>query len=140
MSVRIVVVPSKEVSVREMIAKTNQLSLRVALSAWGVGAYLVACQTELVPRRLSVVGKLPEPWFHWQVWLLAGILLFAIRDVFSDLRCADCGARENLLLGRWLLARKLLCRDCHELEAALQTPLHAESVEPEYAELFEALK
>src|SRR5580658_3702965 len=86
MSVRIIVVPSKGAPVHEMMAKANQLALRVAVGAWGVGAYLVACQTESLPERFSVTGKLPEPWIHWQLWLLAGILVFAIRDVFTDLR------------------------------------------------------
>ncbi len=113
--------------------------LRVALGAWGVSAYLMACETELVPRHLSVSGRLPEVWLHWQVWLLAGILTLAIRDVFLDLSCVMCGAHENLLLGRWLLARKLLCRDCRELEAALEAPPEAE-VSAEYAKLFDALK
>jgi hypothetical protein len=63
-------------------------------------------------------------------------LIFAIRDMFTDLRCVECGTRENLLLGRWLLARRLLCRGCR----AQQEASKAEPVEPEYAELFEALK
>jgi hypothetical protein len=126
-----------------MLEKVDQITLRVALSAWGVCAYLVACETELVPPRLSVSGRLPVNCLHWQVWLLAGILLFAIRDVFLDLRCVTCGTRENLLLGRWLLARKLLCSACREQEAPAQAQPEAEPddvVPAEYAELFEALK
>jgi len=122
-----------------MIERVNQLALRVALSAWGVCAYLLACQTELIPAHLSVYGRIPGDWLHWQAWLLAGILLFAIREQFTDLRCVECGTRENLLLGRWLLARRLLCSGCREQEAAAQAQ-SAEPVEPEYAELFEALK
>jgi hypothetical protein len=140
MSVKIIVVPSKGIPVHEMIAKANQLALRLALCAWGVGAYMVACGMALIPQGFAVATKLPEPWFHWQIWLLAGILMFAVRDVFTDLRCVDCGAKQDLLVGRWLLTRRLLCRDCRELEAALQAPLHTEAVEPEYADLFEALK
>jgi hypothetical protein len=139
MSVRIVIVPSKGVPAIEVIAKANQLALRLAVSAWGVGAYLVACQTELLPERFSVSGKLPEPWIHWQLWLLAGILAFAIRDQFTDLHCVECSTRENLLLGRWLLARRLLCGECRRQEVAAQEQ-SAEPVEPEYAELFKALK
>jgi hypothetical protein len=123
-----------------MLEKADKITLRVALSAWCVCAYLVTCEMELVPQRLSPAGKIPEGWLHWQVWLLAGILLVAIRDVFVDLRCVTCGTRENLLLGRWLLARKLLCSACREQEAAAHIqPVEREEVPAEYAELFEAL-
>jgi len=124
-----------------MLEKVVKITLRVALSAWGVCAYLVTCEMELVPQRLSPVGRIPEGWLHWQVWLLAGILLVAIRDVFVDLRCGTCGTRENLLLGRWLLARRLLCSGCREQEVAAKAqPAELEEVVPaEYAELFEAL-
>jgi hypothetical protein len=123
--------------------KADNAMLRLALSAWGVCVYLIACEMELVPQHLSLFGRLPEVWLHWQIWLLAGILLFAIRDLFLDLRCVTCGTRENLLLGRWVLARKLLCGACLDQEAAAQTQAEAEPadvVPAEYAELFEALK
>jgi hypothetical protein len=135
-------VRSKEVS-GLALEKADNATLCVALGAWGVSAYLIACETELVPQHLSVYGRVPENWLHWQAWLLAGILFFAIRDVFMDLRCVTCGTRENLLLGRWLLARRLLCSACREQEAAAQTQAAAEpdeAVPAEYAELFEALK
>jgi len=126
-----------------MLEKAGSVMLRMALSAWGVCAYLIACEMELVPQHLSLSGRLPEVGLHWQIWLLVGILLFAIRDLFLDLRCVACGTRENLLLGRWVLARKLLCSACRDQEAAAQTQQEtepAEVVPAEYAELFEALK
>jgi hypothetical protein len=139
MSVRIVIVPSKGTPIHEMMAKADQVTLRMALCAWSVCAYLVCCDTELVPARFSVYSKIPAGWLHWQAWLLAGILVFALRDVFTDLRCVECGTSENLLLARRLLARKLLCVACRDQEAAAQAQSQ-ESVEPEYADLFEALK
>jgi hypothetical protein len=123
-----------------MLEQVDKITLRAALGAWGVCAYLVACEMELVPQRLALAGRIPEGWLHWQVWLLAGILLVAIRDIFVDLRCVACGTRENLLLGRWLLARKLLCGGCREQEVAAEArSTELEEVPAEYAELFEAL-
>jgi hypothetical protein len=124
------------------LEKVGKLLLRAAAAALGVSAYLIACETELAPQHLSVAGKLPDGWLHWQVPLLAGILLFAARDLLLDLRCATCGARQRLSLGRVLLGRKLLCRACREQEAAAKQPQAeaSDSMSAEYAELFEALK
>ncbi len=124
------------------MASINRWALRGALSLWGVCAYLLACDTDLTPRRFSVSGLLPDPWGHWQIWLLAGIVALAVRELFSELRCNVCASRENLLIGRWLLTHRLICHECRELEMALEPPVAKkdESVPAEYADLFEALK
>lgn len=119
--------------------------LRGALGAWSLFTYLLGCELHIVPVRLSVVDRLPglSAFLHWQVWLLAGIVLFATRDVVMDLRCQTCGSREKLSFFRWVIVRRLDCHPCEEQAqraAALAALQEIEAVPAEYAELFEALK
>src|SRR5579871_5279967 len=90
--------------------------LRGALASWAIFAYLLGCEVNLVPSRLSAIGLFPglSIAFHWQVWLLIGIVLFATRDTITDLRCQTCGSREKLAFFRWVVHRKLECRPCVE--------------------------
>ncbi len=82
---------------------------RLAWGSWMFVAWLLSTETGLLPARLRGDGML----FRWQIWLLAGVVSFAGRDLLGDLRCRCCGSREDLsVLALFTRSRELLCRRC----------------------------
>ena len=76
--------------------------------------------------------------FRWQVWLLLGIFLFALRDLVADLRCRCCGSHEDLSFLGLLRSREVLCLRCMSWDPGVTE--RQPQPESEYAELVRALR
>ena len=106
--------------------------------SWLVFAFLLVSEA-------GVVAFQPEGEhlvFRWQVWLLLGILLFAVRDLVADLRCRCCGGHEHLSFLGLLRSREVLCLRCMSWDPGIierQTQTESSRFDGEYAELVKAL-
>jgi len=81
--------------------------------------------------------------FRWQVWLLLGILLFAVRDLVSDLRCRCCGSHDDLSFLGLLRSREVLCLRCMSWDPGIierESQKESSRFDGEYAELVKALR
>lgn len=107
--------------------------LRGVIASWLFFAFLLAGEVGLVPDRLRGEGMA----FHWQIWLLAGILLLVVRDQIVDFKphCRCCGSTENIAPLSLITQRELLCRTCLTWDPG---PLPSRN-EGEYADLVKAL-
>jgi hypothetical protein len=94
-------------------------------------AFLVVTEAGLVAFRVE--GE--HLALRWQVWLLASIVLFAVRDVVSDLRCRCCGSHDDLSFLGLLRVREVLCLRCMSWDPGVRE----DQPDSEYAELVKAL-
>ncbi len=104
---------------------------RGVIVSWLVFAFLLVTEA-------GVVAFHPEGehlLFRWQVWLLLGIFLFALRDLVADLRCRCCGSHDDLSFLGLLKSREVLCLRCMSWDPGT----NQRQPDSEYAELVKAL-
>lgn len=112
---------------------------RGIIVSWLVFAFLLITEAGLVafqPEGEHLV-------FRWQVWLLLGIFLFALRDLVADLRCRCCGSHEDVSFMGLLRSGELLCLRCMSWDPGTTEPQakkESSRFDGEYAELVKALR
>ena len=54
--------------------------LGMSVPVWSFFAWLIACEVEIFPESFRGTGTI----FHWQIWMLAGIVLIVARSYVDD--------------------------------------------------------
>jgi hypothetical protein len=109
--------------------------LQAAVGFSLLAAWLLICDAGLLPARF-IVMTVAGFTFHWQIFLGVAVLLVAVRDQISDLRCRCCGSHDHLSWLALVKSREVLCASCLTWDPGV-APLQAQ---PEYIDLFDALK
>jgi len=93
--------------------------LRTGLVIGGFFAFLIAIEAGLLSARFRGAGML----FRWQLWLLAGIFVVALRDQLASMRCGACGQSKLPSVRDLLGMGEIICRPCreHQLGGELET-------------------
>ena len=107
--------------------------LQVAVASGCLAAWLLICDAAVLPARFTFTSQ----YLHWQIFLVLGAVLLATRDQLTDFRCRCCGSHEDLSTRALVTSRELLCKSCLTWDPQIAP---AESVQPEYSDLLEALK
>ena len=102
------------------MSKLDNALLRIALAFWAFFGFLIAIEAGFVSARFRGEGV----FFRWQLWLLAGIFVVAVRDLLASLRCRICNGPEIPMLPGLLLG-KMLCRPCLEHSILMAGPSQA---------------
>ena len=84
--------------------------LRIGLVIGGFFAFLIAIEAGLLSARFRSEGV----FFHWQLWLLAGISVATLRDHLASLRCDTCSQWKAPSLGGLIGMGRIICQTCRE--------------------------
>jgi hypothetical protein len=72
------------------VSKLDTALLRIAVAVWAFFAFLIAGEAGLLSARFRGEGTL----FRWQLWLLAGIFVVALRDALPVRATANVANRK----------------------------------------------
>lgn len=98
-------------SIKVRMQTLEKVMLQTSVGAWGLAAWLLLCDAELIPERFAI-NSINGMTLHWQIFLVAGAVLLATRDQVSDLRCRCCGNHADLSFRAIFKFRELLCKSC----------------------------
>jgi len=90
--------------------KLDTALLRIGLAFWAFFAFLIAIETGLLSARFQGAGM----FFRWQLWLLAGILVVALRDLLASTRCRQCPEWKVPALSGLFTMGEVICQPCLE--------------------------
>ena len=92
------------------MSRLDTALVRVAVAFWAFFGFLIAREAGLLSARFPGEGTL----FRWQVWLLAGLFVVALRDALASTRCRQCREWKVPTLNGLFVMGENLCRPCLE--------------------------
>jgi hypothetical protein len=90
--------------------KLDTALLRIGLASWAFFALLIAVEAGLLSARFRGAGM----FFRWQLWLLAGIFVAALRDLLASTRCRQCREWKVPALRGLFTMGEVICQTCLE--------------------------
>src|SRR5882724_1930458 len=125
---------------KRLMKTLEKTMLQAAIAFWAVAGWILVGDAGMIPARFALSGRL----FHWQVFLVLGAIIIATRDQVQDLRCGCCGNHEDLSWSALMKSREIVCNSClawdPQSAEVVTGQKPAPSLQPEYVDLFEALK
>jgi hypothetical protein len=125
---------------KKLMKTLEKTMLQTAVAFWSAAGWILVGDAGMLPARFTLSGSL----FHWQVFLVLGAIVVAVRDQVQDLRCGCCGNHEDLSWDALWKSREIVCNSCLAWDPqsadVVTGKKAAPSLQPEYVDLFEALK